>query len=121
MMKKRSFRLSLFSLMLMSLLAFSPSQILNTSLRLTLLDELGNPVEGAEVTLYSTQEDYRKEQNPVSETKVSDKKGRVKFSKLEPAVYFIHAEKDEMSNIGAGVQTEKLQSGRINKNTIILE
>lgn len=121
MMKKKYFRLPLFSLVLLSFLAFSPAQIFSTSLRLTLLDELGNPVEGANVTLYTTQEDYKLEQNPVDETQVSDKKGRVKFSKLEPKVYFIHAEKEDISNVGAGVQTGDLQKGRINKSTLILE
>jgi uncharacterized GH25 family protein len=121
MMKTFSFRLPFFSLMLFGLLAFAPAQVLNTSLRLTVLNELGNPVEGASVTLYNSQEDYRNEQNPVGETQTSDKKGRVRFGKLEPKVYFIHATKDDMSNAGAGSQTENLQSGRINKSTVIID
>lgn len=121
MIKKSSFRLPLFFLMLVGLLAFTPGQILNTSLRLTVINELGNPVEGAKVTLYHNQDDYREEQNPATETQTSDKKGRVKFGKLEPKVYYILAEKDDMSNAGAGVQTGELQSGRINKSTVIVE
>lgn len=120
-MIKKSFCLPLFSLLLLSLLAFTPSQVLNTSLRLTVIDELGNPVEGATVTLYNNQEDYRQEQNAATETQTSDKKGRVKFGKLEPKVYYILAEKDGMSNAGAGVETGELQSGRINKSTVIVE
>lgn len=121
MIKRPSFRLAFFSLVLLGLLAFTPSQVLNTSLRLTVINELGNPVEGARVTLYNNQEDYRQEQNPVTETQISDKKGRVRFGKLEPKVYYILAEKDGMSNAGAGVQTGELQSGRINKSTVIVE
>lgn len=121
MIKKSSFRLPLFSLILLGLLAFAPAQILNTSLRLTVINELGNPVEGARVTLYNNQEDYRQEQNPVTETQTTDKNGRVRFGKLEPKVYYIHAEKDGMSNAGAGVQTNELQKGRINKSTVIIE
>lgn len=120
-MIKKYFRLPLFSLFLLGLMAFTPSQILNTSLRLVVIDDLGNPVEGAKVTLYHTQDDYRQEQNPATETETSDKKGRVKFGKLEPKVYFILAEKDGMSNAGAGVETNELQSGRINKSTVIIE
>lgn len=120
-MIKKTFRLPLFFLLLLGMLAFAPSQIFNTSLRLTIIDELGNPVEGAEVTLYHSLDDYREEQNPATETQTSDKKGRVKFSKLEPKVYFILAEKDGMSNAGAGVQTNELQSGRINKSNVIIE
>lgn len=120
-MIRKSFRLPLFSLLMLSLLAFAPAQIFNTSLRLTVIDELGNPVEGAKVTLYNNQDDYRQEQNPASDTQTSDKKGRVKFGKLEPKVYYILAEKDGRSNAGAGVQTGELQSGRINKSTVIIE
>lgn len=121
-MKKYSFFLPLFSLFLLGLLAFTaPAQFLKTSLRITILDELGNPVEGAEVTLYPTQEDYRQEENPVMPTETTDRKGRVKFSGLEPTVYFVDAIKEDMSNAGAGVQTDTLREGRINKVNIIIE
>lgn len=122
MMKKYSFSLAVFSFVLLGFLSFNaPEQILKTQLRLTILNELGNPVEGANVTLYHTDEDYRQEINPVMATETSDKKGRVKFSGLEPKVYFIHAEKDDKTNAGAGVQTDTLQEGRINKVNIIIE
>ena len=122
MMKKYSLPVAVFSFMLLGLLAFSgPDQILKTQLRITILNELGNPVEGAEVTLYNSDEDYRKEQNPVLPTQTTDDKGRVKFSGLEPKAYFVHAEKGIQDNAGAGVQTDVLQEGRINKANIVIE
>lgn len=121
-MKKYSFFLSLFSLLLLGALAFtSPAQILKTSLRITILNELGNPVEDAKVTLYPSEEDYRQETNPVMPTETTDRKGRVKFSGLEPTVYFVDATKEDMSNAAAGVQTDTLREGRINKVNIIIE
>lgn len=122
MMKKYSSYLTVFSIVLLGALAFtSPEQILKTQLRLTILDELGNQVEGANVTLYNSDEDYRKEQNPVMEKQVTDSKGRAKFVGLEPKVYYVLAEKGDKDNAGAGVQTDTLQEGRINKVNIIIE
>lgn len=120
-MKKYSL-LSVFLLLLLAAFAFkAPDQLLRTTLRLTILDELGNPVEGAKVTLYHNQDDYREEKNPASEAQSTDKKGRVKFVGLEPKVYFVNAEKDDMSNAGGGTQTDTLQENRINKSNIIIE
>ena len=121
-MKKYSLSLPVFSLLLLAFFSFSsPDQLFKTSLRLTILNELGNPVEGAKVTLYNSLEDYRQEENPVSATEMTDDKGRVKFSDLEPKVYFVEATKDNMSNAGAGVQTDTLQENRMNKINIIIE
>lgn len=122
MIKKYSSYLKVFSIILLGVLAFnSPEQILKTQLRLTILDELGNLVEGADVTLYNSDEDYRQEQNPVMEKQVTDSKGRVKFIGLEPKVYYVLAEKEDKDNAGAGVQTDTLQEGRINKVNIVIE
>lgn len=120
-MKKYSLILGLVCLTFLSAFHLAPEQILKTSLRLTVLNELGNPVPDAQVTLYNTKEDYRQEVNPAAETQTTDKKGRVKFSGLEPKVYFVNAIKDDMSNAGAGVQTDTLREGRINKINIIIE
>ena len=98
----------------------SATQLINTQLRITVLNELGNKEEGAEVTLYATEEDYRKETNPVLSTQKTDRKGRVTFKGLEEKVYFVMVKKGEMNNNGLGVQTEKLVGKKINKITIII-
>lgn len=108
------------SLVLVIILA-SGFQILKTSLRITVIDELGNIVEGATVQLYATEEDYRNETNPVSELGTTDKKGNVKFKELQPRAYFVNASKDDKNNIGAGVQTDKLVEGKMNKVNIVIE
>lgn len=94
---------------------------LPTSLKITVLNELGNVEEGVKVTLYINDNNYKSEENPVSESQITDKKGRVTFKNLEPIIYFVNAEKGDKNNYGAGVQTDTLQEGRINKVNIIIE
>lgn len=96
-------------------------QIFNTSLKITVRNELGNTEEGVEVVLFSNEEDYKKEENPVTEKLVTDKKGQVKFKDLEPKAYYILAKKGEKNNWGAGEITDVLQEGKLNKVTIIIE
>ena len=120
-MKKYSLIFGFICISFLSAFHLAPEQILKTSLRITILNELGNPVPDAKVTLYQQEDEYRQEVNPAAETQTSDKKGRVKFSGLEPTVYFVHAIKDDMNNAGAGVQTDTLREGRINKVNIIIE
>ncbi len=109
-------------LMVLTLIAFSlvlESQVLPTSMKVTVIDGLGNFVEGASVKLYTSKEDYLNSENAVAEGKTNSK-GVVKFKKLEPIEYFIDARKDNNSNDGEGVQTQKLLEGRQNKvNTVI--
>ncbi len=99
----------------------SSFQILKTSLKITVIDELGNIVEGAAVQLYPTDDDYRNETNPASEIYYTDKKGQVKFKDLAAQVYYVNASKDDKNNIGAGVQTDKLLDGKMNKVNIVIE
>lgn len=102
------------------LLAFS-NPVRDTSIKITVRNDLGNLEENVSVQLFPTEEDYRNETNPVTEVQYTDKKGRVKFKGLEPTVYFINAEKGDKNNIGAGVQTDTLIAGKLNKVTIIIE
>ncbi|WP_109831402.1 carboxypeptidase-like regulatory domain-containing protein [Reichenbachiella versicolor] len=116
--------LQVFSFLIISFLTLSSFRanigLLPTSLKITVLNELGNPVESAKVTLYKTKEDYKAETNPVTETMLTDEKGIVKFKNLEPIPYYVLAELDKKSNIGAGVLTNTLLEGKTNKvNTII--
>ncbi|WP_224997973.1 carboxypeptidase-like regulatory domain-containing protein [Cesiribacter sp. SM1] len=103
------------------LLACAPSQILKTSLRVTVLDELGNPVEGASILLYGNESDYRSSKNPVVPKAVTNNKGIAKISELEPKSYFIDVRKGDMNNFGGGIQTDTLQASRINKINVVIE
>ena len=103
------------------ILACAPAQIMKTSIRVTVLDELGNPVEGAKILLYQNESDYRSSTNPVVPEVQTNNKGIAKVSDLEAKKYFIDVRKGDKSNIGAGIQTNTLEANRINKLNIIIE
>ena len=95
------------------------AQLLPTKLRVTVIDGLGNFVEGATVALYENEKDYLASENPVAVLK-SDKKGRVMFKDLKTISYFIEAKKGDQTNDGEGVQTAVLSEGKVNRvNTVI--
>lgn len=101
--------------------SFKPAdeQLLPTKLRITVIDGLGNFVEGATVSIYENKEDYLASSNPVFTLK-TDKKGRVTFKDIKPIAYFVEAKKGDMNNNGEGVKTGVLSEGKINKvNTVI--
>ncbi len=98
----------------------TPPQLFNTSLTITVRDELGNTVEGASVKLFEKEEDYTKEVHQVEEA-TTDAKGVVKFKKLKPIVYFILGRKGDKDNAGGGEKISKLDEGKFNKVTIIIQ
>lgn len=119
---KRAFApLALLIILSLFLSAFAVNQVLPTSMRITVIDYVGNVVEGAAVKLFLTEDDYRNETNQVGETVYTDKKGRATIKKLEPKVYFLYVTKEDMSNIGGGVQTDSLQAGKVNKLNVVIE
>ncbi len=97
------------------------SDVLPTKLQITVIDHLGNVVEGATVELYASEDDYRNETNIIQEAQLTDKKGRATFSQLEEKVYWLHVFKDDMNNDGAGVQTDTLVPKKVNKVNVIIE
>ncbi|WP_420577605.1 carboxypeptidase regulatory-like domain-containing protein [Ekhidna sp.] len=95
------------------------AQLLPTKLRITVIDGLGNFVEGASVSIYETEKDYLASENAVATLK-TDKKGRVTFKDVKPMAYFVEAKFEDMNNNGEGVKTGELAEGKINKvNTVI--
>jgi len=114
-----------YAILLISALSFfsfvkAPVQILNTSLTITVRDELGNTVSGAEVRLFETEEDYLKEKN-VAFSGVSDSKGLVKLKKLKAISYFVIAIKGDKDNAGGGERIGALEEGKFNKATVIIQ
>ncbi|MEQ9442349.1 MAG: carboxypeptidase regulatory-like domain-containing protein [Cyclobacteriaceae bacterium] len=99
----------------------SPIQFLKTSLQVTVRDNIGNVVEGAEVQLFTSKEDYQAESNPVGDIVYSDDKGQAKYIGLEPRDYYVNVEKGDLNNFGAGIKTDSLAAKRMNKITIIIE
>lgn len=100
--------------------AESQAQLFNTSLTLTVRDELGNTVEGATVQLYNTEEDYLAETNVFMEGE-TDKKGVVKFKKLEGKAYFVLARKGDINNAGGGEKIGALEEGKFNKAIVVIQ
>jgi hypothetical protein len=94
---------------------------LPTSMRITVIDYVGNVVEGAAVQLFLTEKDYRGETNQVGETQYTDKKGRATIKNLQPRVYYLYVTKDDMNNIGGGVRTDTLVEGKVNKLNVVIE
>ena len=97
------------------------AQFVKTQLKVTVMDELGNYVEGAEIRLFANEEDFKKEVNQVGEKLITDEKGVAKFDSLHPKVYYILVEKGDMNNWGGGVQTDLLKEKKVNKINIIIE
>ena len=120
-MKKYSFLVIVLFSMLAFSFKFSENQLLRTTLRITVLNELGNPEEGVVLKLYKTENDYEDESNPVSDSVLTDNKGRATFKDLEAIVYFVSAEKGKKNNHGAGIQTNPLEAGKVNKVNIVIE
>lgn len=102
------------------ILLLSSFQILKTSLNVTVLNELGNPVEGATVQLFVKEVDYKEEKNIALEG-VTDKKGVIKFKEIKAMSYYVIVRKDDKDNSEGGEQTGKLESGRINKVNVIIQ
>ncbi|MEO9870062.1 peptidase associated/transthyretin-like domain-containing protein [Ekhidna sp.] len=95
------------------------AQLLPTKLRITVIDGLGNFVEGATVSIYENEADYRASENAFA-TLTTDKKGRVTFKEVKPMAYFVEAKFEDKDNDGEGVMTSELSEGKLNKvNTVI--
>jgi len=124
-MKKLTFALSSLVVSAFLFFQFTPkaedANFLKTNLRIVIQDDLGNIQEGATVTLYGNKDDYRKSENPIADSQVTDKKGRVTFKDLEPKVYHVHAEKGKMNNNNLGVQTDTLEEKKLNKVAIVIQ
>lgn len=101
-------------------LVLSSSQIIKTQLHITVRNELGNTEEGVSVTLYATEADYEKEQNPV-QTGTTDEKGIVKFKELKAQGYFVLAKKGDANNFNGGEKVGELVANRINKANVIIQ
>lgn len=95
------------------------AQLLPTKLRITVIDGLGNFVEGATVSIYEKEADYLASENAV-QTLTTDKDGLVTFSKVKSMRYYVEAKLKDKNNNGEGVITGVLAEGKVNKvNTVI--
>ena len=98
----------------------SSSQLIKTTLHVTVRDELGNTVDGATVQLFEKEDDYLKEENVAAHGQ-TDSKGILKLKDLKAISYYLIVRKDDKDNAGGGEQTGKLEEKRINKVTVIIQ
>ncbi len=107
-------------LLMVSLTAqVTPKAQFSTKLKVTVIDRLGNVVDGAVVSIYQTDDDYRKSVQPVGRD-TTNLRGQVTFRKLDTISYWLEARKNDMSNDGEGVRTAQLQRWKTNLvNTVI--
>lgn len=107
-------------LLLSMLVLPADAQLFKTSLTLTVIDELGNSVEGATVMIFEKKDDYLAEKNPAAQG-VTDAKGVVRLKELRPIQYFVLARKDDKDNIGGGEQVGPLEEKKFNKARIVIQ
>ena len=93
---------------------------LHTALKIQVIDALEQPVAGAEVVLYTTEENYRFQKNAFAKGE-TDIKGRVTFRRLQPIPYFIDARNELNKNDGLAALTDSLQKNKINKVIVLIE
>ncbi len=115
-------KLVIFSFFFVFLLGsgFTSNEMIPTSLKINIRNDLGNIESDVVVTLYGSETDFQQEKNPVQSGKTNDK-GMVTFKGLDAKIYYVSAVKGDKNNYGAGVQTGKLEAKRVNKVTIIIE
>ncbi len=99
---------------------FDPTQLINTSLTVTVRDELGNTVEGASIKLFETEDNYNQEKNALAEG-TTDAKGVFRFKKIKAIAYFVLVKKGDKDNMGGGEKIGKLEDGKFNKVTIVIQ
>lgn len=116
-----------FSLIILSIISMGSGmkntsfQLVKTNLHVTVLDGLGNKVDGATVTIYANSEDYKADRNAITKGE-TNKKGKFLFKGLETKTYYLDVRKGEMNNNGEGVQTRNpLAKGKVTKVTVVIE
>lgn len=117
---KRLIVLSLISFLAFAQTQEASAQIFSTKLKITVLDDLGNVVKDAKVTIYGSEADYSKEVNPVQPYQLTDSKGRVTFKNLDTKSYYVIVRKGDMDNSQGGEIVSELSKGKVNKANIVI-
>jgi hypothetical protein len=113
-------RAALLTVLILVTTVLSAEQVFMTSLRITVIDEIGNVVENAQVTVYGNSGDYESGENPVAGPELTDEKGRVTFKDLDAKSYYIEAKKGDKSNYGGGEKTDVLAKNKLNKLNVVI-
>jgi hypothetical protein len=107
-------KLGIFFLLLI-ILGCSKTNVQPTSLKITVVDNLANPVNGATVTLYGSEHDYLNQTNPIGAPVTTGADGVAQFSAgLMPLSYYWVASKGCTNNWFGTITT----SGPLIANTV---
>jgi uncharacterized protein (DUF2141 family) len=107
------------SVLILLLPVLLSAQFLPTSLRVIVLDDVGNVQKGATVTIYATEKDFQEGKNIVATGKTDDK-GKLMFKNLSPKSYFIKAVLGKKDNTDGAYTTSILEAGKVNKINLII-
>ena len=102
------------------LTSFSINYSAKVKIKIFVVDEASEVIEGAKVTLYGTFENYKKEVKPLF-SGVSNAKGFVEFKDLKEMNYYIHVVKGDLNNNGGNVETEELHAKGKNRFEIMID
>jgi hypothetical protein len=116
---KKKLGVLIMLMMLIQIGIATQASVLPTSLSLTIVDRLGNRVEGATVTVYKAKDDYINQTNPITDG-ISNDRGKLTFKKMKPIPYYLDARKGDMHNDGMGAKTETLKEGKTNKVIVVI-
>jgi len=99
-MKKTRICLRLLSLVLMSLLVSQGCLKVDQppALRVTVLDQWGEPVDGAVVGLFESYDTWKDLEYPAQVWRSCDRAGQVVFFDLQEIPYYIYARKGDVDN-----------------------
>ncbi|OHX68156.1 hypothetical protein [Flammeovirga pacifica] len=93
---------------------------INPILQVTVMDDRGNVVEGASVTIYETEDDAWDEENGIEAKTKTNQNGRVKFTKgLKEKAYYVVAKKGKLVSED-GLKSTKLKKNKVNKVNVII-
>ena len=113
-------RLLLIAASVLILSSFTIHHAAKVKIKIFVVDESNNIIEGAKVTLYGTFENYKKEVKPLF-SEVTNEKGFVQFKDLKEMNYYIHVTKGDLNNNGGNVETEELHLKGKNRFEIMID
>jgi len=70
----------------------------NIALEIYVANRLSEMQPNATVTLYANQDDWLAEKNPLQESKITDKDGKVRFFRLKNGIFYIDVKKEASTN-----------------------
>lgn len=121
MKSKNLILLALFIASSLEITSCSKSTPPETSLEITVTDELGNKVSGASVAIFLSQSDWENGTNQTKPTQITDANGKATFSPLIATQYYWAAGKDCKNNYnGSNATSGNIQAAKNTQLTTVI-